>query len=613
MNRNTYVKIAVTVLLVAVIFFGILIVNALDRLHQSNRLLLSKLDQLGRQPVVMAGVPAAPLQAGNIPAGAVGNRMFFDPQAQPGGRLIQAIQADTQNLNDLINNDQFAAVVQGIINSTLATRNYAKPEIFEPLMAESWTVSPDRLTYTIRLRKGILWHDFTDPVTGKEWKNREVTADDFKFYLDVIRNPDVNCAPLRVYYQDIAEMKVINPYEFVVRWQKPYFGSQAMTLSMRPLPRHLYNPDGKFDGKRFNDDHLRNRIAIGCGPYKLLRWEKDVRVIFTRFDNYFGNALGIRPPLAELAFELIKHPNTRYQALLAGQLDQLGLLPEQWIHRTEAPEFKDKYDKFTYPAQAYSFIGYNLRNPLFADRRVRQALTMLVDRERILREIYLGLGRIITGPFFPDSIYSDPALKPWPYDVERAKKLLAEAGWRDTDGDGILDKDGRKFTFAILQVSGHPIQQKMLPLIKESMALAGIDLKIQPLEWSVCLQRLEQRKFEAFTLGWTMPLDPDPYQVWHSSHMDQTNSSNNIGYKNPEVDKLIDQLRETFDLKERATICHRIARILHEDQPYTFLINPSSLVAISKRYRNVRVFPAVGIADELLWTPKNEQRSVPGL
>ena len=443
---------------------------------------------------------------------------------------------------------------------------------------------------------------------------KEVTAADFKFFVDVVKNPDVNCEAIRSYYQDLESVEIVNDFEFVVRWKVEYYGSRASTLGISPLPRHFYHfYDGPFDGKRFNNDHRRNRMLIGCGPYRFVRWEKDRRVIFRRNPAYFGNALGAGPSLDYLVYEIIKHPNTRFQALLAGSLDQLGLTPDQWIQRTGGKEFTSgELKKYRYLLPQYTYIGYNLTRPFFQDKRVRQALTMLIDREKILRDIYFNLAKITTGPFFPDGPYADPSIQPWPYDPERAKRQLAEAGWRDTDGDGILEKDGVKFVFTMLQIATSPIQQKMMPLIKESLAGAGIDMKIENVEWSVYLQRLNQRRFDASCLGWASPFDPDMYQIWHSSQCDKPESSNYIGFRNAEADKLIEEMRRTFDRERRIAIAHAFARLIHEEQPYTFLFVPYSLVAQSGRYRSVRVFP-VGMPVMPYWVPKQEQRAVPGL
>ena len=244
-------------------------------------------------------------------------------------------------------------------------------------------------------------------------------------------------------------------------------------------------------------------MIVGCGPYQFVKWEKDRRVVFRRNPRYFGLRYDAGPSLDYLVYEIIKHPNTRFQALLSGELDQLGLSPDQWIQRADEKPFKDgTLKRYKYLLPQYTYIGWNLRNPLFSDARVRRALTMLIDRERIRKDVYFDLAEIIAGPFFPKSRYTDQTVKPWPYDPAEAKKLLAEAGWKDEDGDGILEKDGRKFTFTMLQIATSSIQQKMMPMIKETLAAAGIDMKIQNVEWSVYLQRLEEQNFEACCLGW---------------------------------------------------------------------------------------------------------------
>lgn len=617
MNNTGYLKFILTLLTLLVVFFGYLGIQALDRVRETNMRIVEKLDRLAERasvplpPVASAAASAAPSAAA---AADVANREFFAPEAEPGGRLIQATMADAANLNYLINNDAAVAGFNALCSASLAERNYERPTEFQPMLAESWEISPDHLRYRIKLRRGVFWQDFTDPVTGREHRNVEVTAHDFKFFIDVVRNPDVNCGPLRVYYQDLESVTVLNDYEFEVRWKTEYYGSLACTLGLSPLPRHFYHAyEGPFDGKRFNDDHQRNRMIVGCGPYRLLRWEKDKRLIFQRYDRYFGRALGVGPALEYIVFDLIKHPNTRFQALLGGSLDLLELTPDQWVQRGNDPQFESgALRKYQYLLSQYTYIGYNLRNPLFEDRRVRQALTMLIDREKIRHDVYFDLAEIVAGPYLPNSPYHDPELSPWPYDPVRAKTLLAEAGWRDEDGDGILEKDGRKFVFTMLQIATSPIQQKMMPIIKESLAAAGIDMKIQNIEWSVYIQRLEEKNFEACCLGWSSPLDSDPYQVWHSSQAELPGSSNHVGFVNPEADRIIEELRRTFDMEKRIELSRQLERLLHEEQPYTFLFSPYALVALAERYRNVRVF-SYGIPDSILWVPKVEQKPVPGL
>ena len=611
--NNSGLKLLLFLLILAVAGAGYFITVALDRLRESNYALIDALKEQQQRPAA-AALPAPLKQEKTAPekTSEFANRSFYAPEAVTGGRMVQATEAETGNLNPLTSNEAMASAFNSLCSSALAERDYARPEQFVPLMAESWEISPDRRNYRIKLRKNIYWHDFTDPVTGKEHKNAEVTAHDFKFFVDAVKDPHVNCAPLRVYYQYLDTLEVHNDYEFTVKWSKAYYGSLASTLGMGPLPRHFYAPDGKFDGKKFNDDHRRNRMIVGCGPYKFLRWDKGQRLIFVRNKDYFGIKYGAAPSLEYLVYEIIKHPNTRFQAFMGGELDRLGLLPDQYIKRTDTPEFKNgKLKKFRYLLPQYNYIGYNQKNPLFQDKKVRQALTLLVDRERILKELYHGLADIAVSPFMPGSAFAPADLKPWPYDPQKAKKLLAEAGWRDSDGDGILDKGGKKFVFTMMQISGSSFQQRLMPMLKESFAAAGIDMKIRNVEWSVYIQNLQKRAYDVCCLGWSSSFDPDLYQVWHSSQI-PGDGSNHISYANKELDGLLEEMQITFDMKKRIELGHKIARLLHEEQPYTFLFFPNSLTALSGRYKNVRLFPA-GLPDSIMYTPRSEQLRVQGM
>lgn len=620
-GNNWFLNIIALLSLAAVVFFGIAYVNSTDRHRFALEDLKKDLQEIRDEGVRVSGAAAAP---GVIPAAKetgpaavpAANAEFFDPAAVSGDRMITAIASDVGNLNPLTNNDATVSALWSIANVSLAERNFGQPDKFEPMLAESWKLSDDKLTWRIRLRPGILWHDFTDPVTGREWKNVPVTAYDFKFYVDAIRNPDVDAAPLRGYFSGISEVRVFNDLEFDVVWKEKYFLSKSITLGLMPLARHLYqDASGAFDGKRFNDDSARNRMIVGCGPYQFQKWEKGKRIVFTRFNRYFGKDLGIMPPIKTFVFEIIQHPSTRFQALTSGDIDQNNITPEQWLNNTDTKEFQDggSLRKIKYPAMSYNYIGLNHAMPLFQDRRVRVALSHLVDRNRIIRDVYRGLARTTSGPFFPESPAYDKAIEPYPFDVEKAKKLFAEAGWRDTDGDGILDKDGKPFKFTLMFPGANPNYPKIAPILKEDFAKAGVRLELLSLEWSVVVQRIEERKFEASMLGWTSGLEGgDPYQLWHSDNAKMPGSSNYISFSNPEADRLIAQIRGSFDEAERNAAYHKLHRLFHEEQPYLFLFNPYSLLVMSSRYENLRIFPT-GVPESILWTPKAQQRTVPGL
>jgi len=624
MSKNKYLNFILTVCAVAIIIFGIIIIKALDNNRYQMEKISDKLYKIGSMfTQVEKKIENLSLFKFDRPLAQVdglsknsdfANKKYYDASAVEGGTMTIPITTVSENMNLIVNNEAFVSGLWSLTTSSLAERNFEKPEVFQAKIAESWKLSNDKMIYTINLRQGVMWHDFKDPVSGKKWQNKEVTADDFKFYVDVIKNKDVDCAPIRSYLKDLEKIEILSKYKFKVYWKKKYFLSEAITLGLIPLPRHLYHAyEGPFDGKRFNDDFQRNKIIVGCGPYRFVRWDAGKRIFLSKNDSYFGRKYGASPSISAIIYEIIKHPSTQYQSLLSGDIDRMTLTPDQWTNRTNIPEFnpkslKFKIRKFKYLSRSYSYIGYNLKNPLFKDKKVRQALTHLVDREKILDIVFSGLGHITTGNFFFDSPYYNKNIKPYSFSIKKAVQLLKEAGWSDKNVDGILDKNGRKFEFTVLTISNSTAQEKMFPIIKEDMRKAGIKMNINKVEWSVYVQRLEKKDFEVVSLGWALPFEPDPTQVWHSSMADIDGSSNHIGFKNKKGDELIEKIRTCFDLDERIKLCHEFHNLIHEEQPYTFLFSRDALVAINKKYKNVKLFKEIpAIPEEIMWLPKDNQ------
>ena len=585
MRTNRIIRIVTILLLIAVAYLLFTLIQSYDR-QRAELVKLQKQQQASRgtfryDPAVYV--------SGNTFA----NSQHFDPDASVNGTLTGVLLTDPPSLNPLLAGEASASMVYGLCSLSLAERDWEHPEKFLPALAESWEISPDKKTYRLKLRSGVMWHDFIDPESGRAIPPREFTASDVKFTIDVIMDPEVNCAALRGYYADLEKVEIINDYEVVFHWKKPYYGSLSSTLGLTPLPRHFYCPAGAaFNAKKFNEDHLRNRMIVGCGPFRFVSWEKSKRIVLERNELYPGIKFKAAPALQKYVLEIIKIPNTQLQSLKAGKVSMLNLTPEQWQNQTPAKVFPaDKFTKLRNPGTGYSYIGYNLQRRCFADAQTRRALTMLVNRQKILDEIMFGCGRIATGPFIPGSVYCDPALKPHPFDPAAARRLLAQAGWRDTDGDGILERDGEKFSFTMLQISGSVTQMKTLPVIQRDFAAAGIEMKLQVIEWSVLLERLKNRNFDACNLGWTGSFDPDLYQIFHSSQSEK-DGSNFVSFKNDELDKKILELRQEFDPEKRIRLCHEMGRILHEEQPYTFMFYPDELMIISNDFGNVKLFPA---------------------
>ncbi len=597
-----------------------------------------------------SGPATLPGETGDVTSGNLlgpegfANREFLDPDAEPGGRLAGYTQAFSGNVNYLVNNEATVGDLWNLCNDSLATRNYQDVLRFEPVLAEGWEVSDDGLVYTIRLRQGALWHPYTDPVTGREVPATEVTADDFLFFWEVLQNPNLPVDPLRVYYESCTGIEKIDRYTIRITWTEPYSLAREFTLGMTPLPRHFYRPDPETTDEAFVEQFLssqRNQLIVGCGPYRFTEWRKGEGVLLERFDDYYG-AL---PPVRYRIIREIKNPTTALLELEGGRLDRIGLLPEQWVRETLEPKYVTvaadldsvsedaaafnaskaagelppgvpgsyTFEKYLYPSFSWVYMGYNMRKPLFADRRVRLALTHCIDRRRIIREVYHNLREVLTGPFPVVSPYYNHEVEPWPYDPDRAREILAEAGWEDTDGDGWLDKDldgdgtREPFAFNFLMIASSTTLEKWVPMLQEDLRKVGIRLTINPTEWAVYTEKLDQRSFDVCALAWSGGIESDPFQIWHSSQADIPGSSNHVGYTSAEADALIEEGRRTLDPEARVAIYRKFHALLHEDQPYTFLFSVNSLVAQHRRYRNVRIFP-LGMNTNQFWVPSAEQR-----
>jgi peptide/nickel transport system substrate-binding protein len=489
--------------------------------------------------------------------------------------------AEPATLNPVISTDAYESTVNRYVLESLAERD---PDTFalKPLLAESWTISPDRLVFTFRLRRDVRWSDGTP-----------FTAEDILFSYRTIQNPDVASAPLKVYYIDVADVRKIDDYTVVFTYKKQYFRALEICASMPIPPRHIYD-----NGEDFNR-HSKNRTTMGTGPYTFDRWDTGKQIGLKANPNYRGP----KPALDRIVYRIVAEPSVALRMLKKGDLDVLSVRPIDWVRQTASPGFEQKFYKLSYFTPSYSYIGWNLDRPQFQDRRVRQAMTMMLNRQAILDKLLFGLGAIVSGNFFVNGPDYDRGILPYPHDPAAARKLLAEAGWKDTDGDGILDRNGQKFSFVFTISAGSKFAERLATIMKEDFSRAGIVVDIQRFEWAVFVQKLQERNFDAVTLAWSMPWgDADPYQVWHSTQIN--GGSNFVGFANAEADSIIERSRMEFDPARRQAMFHRFHRIVHDEQPYTFLYCNPSLAVVSKRFDNVKLH-AMGL-DFRDWRLKEE-------
>jgi len=494
--------------------------------------------------------------------------------------------AEPPHLNPITSSDAYASQINAHVFDTLLDRDPVTIESI-PWLAASWDISENKLEYTFHLRHGVVFSDGTP-----------LTAEDVKFSFDKMMHPAVDAPHLRSYYVDVTNCEVLDEHTVRFTCSKPYYRHLVMLGDISVLPRHVY-AEGEFN------THPNNRKPIGSGAYVLERWETGREIVLARNARYWGRDGGKWPHFDKKIYKLITDENAAFQVLERGDLDAMDLRAEDWVRRATRPTFEQRFNKFAYYAPQYTYIGWNLRKPPFSDKKVRRAMTMLLDRETIRETIYYGLAQTVAGNFMIGTPECNAEITPWPFDPAQAAALLREAGWTDSDGDGHLDKDGTQFEFEMMIINSSPVAEKICTIYQEELARVGIKMTIRMLDWAGMLERTDKRQFDAMMMGWQMPPDPDPYQVWHSSQAEA--GSNYVGFVNAEADRLIEEARVSFDREERIRLYHRFSKILHDEQPYTFTFCRKSLLAVDRRVHGIRIYP-FGPDPREWFVPKATQR-----
>lgn len=500
-----------------------------------------------------------------------------------GDKIILGSIGDAKRLLPMMASDSASADISGLVYNGLV--KYDKDIKVVGDLAESWDISKDNLVITFHLRRGVKWHD-----------GEGFTAHDCLFTYQKMIDQNV-ATPYSQDFLRVQSARVLDDYTFEVRYEEP-FAPALISWGMGVIPKHL------LEMEDLNTTDY-NRKPIGTGPYKFKEWVTGQRIVLEAFSDYFEG----RPYIDQFVYRIIPDTATMFLELKSFGIDFMVLDPMQYTRQTTTPFFQENFNRFRYPSFGYTYMGYNLKDPKFADKRVRQAITYAVDREGIIKGVLLGLGQVCTGPFPPESWAYNPDVKKYPYDPGMAKGLLAEAGWEDHDGDGILDKGGVKFSFTLLTNQGNEQRAKTAQIIQQNLKQVGIEVKINILEWQALLHNfIDQRKFEAIIMAWSLSRDPDLYDIWHSSKT-APQEFNFISYNNPQVDKLIIEGIRTFDIQERKRAYYKLHEILADEQPYTFLYIADALPIIHRRFKGIQKAP-IGIWHNFIkWSvPKAEQR-----
>jgi peptide/nickel transport system substrate-binding protein len=420
--------------------------------------------------------------------------------------ITLAIGADAKRLIPMLATDTSSGDISGWVFNGLT--KYDKDIKITGDLAESWDVSGDGLAITFHLRRNVKWHD-----------GAPLTSADVLFTYKTLKDPKV-ATPYSDSLGPVDKVEAPDDYTVRVTYKEP-FAPALEAWGMGIIPKHL------LEGKDINKDEF-NRHPVGTGPYKFDEWISGNRIILAAFDGYFEG----RPHIDKYISRIIPDQATQFLELKSRGIDFMGLTPLQYSRQTDTDEFKKYFNKLRYPAFAYTYLGYNLQDEKFKDKRVRQALSYAIDRDSIIQGVLLGLGTPCTGPFPPESWAFNKDVKGYPYDPEKAKALLAEAGWKE-NAEGVLVKDGRPFTFTILLNQGNEERKKAGEIIQQNLKKVGIQVKLVTLEWQALLHDfIDKRKFEAIILGWALSRDPDSYDIWYSGKTKE-GEFNFVGYNNP--------------------------------------------------------------------------------
>ncbi|HVJ14270.1 MAG TPA: peptide-binding protein [Polyangiaceae bacterium] len=427
---------------------------------------------------------------------------------------------------------------------------------------------------TFHLRKGVRFHD------GQPFGARDV-----QFTYEAAIDPK-NASPRSSSFEPIERVEVVDEHTVRIVYKRLH-SPAIVDWSIGILPAHLLDkpaleremerrklsPDARKTFSLRNTDFNLN--PVGTGPFRFAEWKREQYVRLTRNDDYWA----AKPEYKEIYYRIIPDSVAQELELQAGAVDAYGVLPHQ------AARFrKDKdFQVLSASQSVYSYIGYNLRHPMFKDVRVRKALGMAINVDELIKYVLYGEAKRTSGPYYQNTPYYNRDVPLLPYDPAGALELLRQAGWTKNK-DGFLEKDGKVFEFTLITNNGNPQRAAIMTVAQAAWRRLGIRCETQTFEWTVFLEDfVEAHKFDAFILGWAGGgLDPDLYQIWHSSQTDKY-ELNKVGYQNKEVDELILRIRQEYDRDKQIELAHRLHAVIAGDQPYTFLYAPKVTWAIDNK------------------------------
>lgn len=548
--------------------------------------------------------------------GSSGPAQYLPPEASRGGTLRRAATAIPERFQPFQEGALLAGEVARYVVGAVAHRDVGEPSTWTGDLAHCVEVDPTGLIYTVHLREGLRWHPVQDAYLGKgKWLQEEhpLHADDFLFALEIFRHPDVaGAARLRSTFEGLERAERVDAHTFRLIWSVPSARARAATLALQPLPRWIYgmSPEGEplpEDAVAEGFESHWYRHMMGAGPYQLATYEARDFVQLSRFEGYHGEA----PAFDDILYVGVASPELQWSLFEAGELDVITLTAQHYRqHVLEAGEGSrlacpntfgelpagKELAYIVYPILAFRYLAWNGDGVFFGTipnrqtpeeaRRVRQAMTHALDRERLLPEHLGELAQLTTGPASPESPDYDPSVEPYAFDLERARELLDEAGWK-ASRNGVREKRGQAFRFTLLVYEHRPEFIALAEAYRDDLEEIGIRMKVETVDWETLQLKMRNREYDAYTGGWSVGFEYAPRAVWHTSQSQRLEGLNYVGFRHSRADHLIDEASTTLDPEARSAILRELHAILHKEQPYTFLYTEKSALAFQPQLRHV--------------------------
>ncbi len=503
-----------------------------------------------------------------------------------GGQAVIATTADVTTFNEYQSIQESSELdTIDLLFPTLMTEQpdyQLHPPSFAPRLATSWEFSSDNKTVTFHLRPDAHWSD-----------GAPVTADDVRFTFLAQKDPRVGSVGLEM-KDFIRDVEAVDPHTVRFHFTRVYPYQLMDANDGHIVPAHAW---GKVPFEKWRTTDFE-KILVTAGPFRLAAHTPRQTIILERDPGYWGAP---RPFLDRLVTRVIPDPASQLAQLFDGEVNVVQSVSPQEADRVKAdPDLR----LVEIPSRTWGMVAWNNRRPLFEDRRVRRALSLGINRKSIVDTVFRGYATVSEGPVLSSMWAFNRNLPSLPYDQAQAAQLLQQAGWRDTNGDGILDKNGQTFAFDLMYPASNTLRRQIALLVQADLARLGVKVRPLQVEFTSLIARTEAGDFDSTIWVWVEATKVDLTSLW-SSPTGSQGTNNFCGYSNPDVDRLIAAAREEPDYTRAKVIMDRIQELIVADQPGTFLYESKQLVGASRRLRGAD-FNAAGVyfnVDDWYWEP----------